>query len=383
MKPSYFKTQPKEIEKLFSSVGFKIHKFNNRRKDVEVVIICCFSEFGCETIGSLYIIPKLIKQFVGKYVIVCGWLGRAFLYKHLVDEFWELDEKYMSLRDKTYAFHHSSKNLTAIEKALTQYGQVIKSADLGNFVIGNYCRTCGNVWQDSIERKDNCDKCRSTAIVHSILTNVKNTKKQVCLPKINLELTKWAKEITGDNAVVVFARNRKTYGRNLSYEFYVNLCNYLIDKGYKVIWMGEKTASHQAPPNTLDLIGLNSLEKVLAIIKNARLTIQYFTASSRLAGMVGTPFILFENPECFYPVNYFHKQAGGQEGKRLELCTFGKRKIVACDFHLLSLNESVGITLLDKAITELMSGNEEDIIGLVPDPTLVKEMQVAYAKSIS
>lgn len=104
----------KRSELKLDEVQFTIYKFNNRPKPVKkdrIVIISCFSEFGCETLGCMYCIPRLLRQHPGKYVIVMGWYGREYLYRHLVDEFWEIDESFMWLREYTRAFHHVSDNL--------------------------------------------------------------------------------------------------------------------------------------------------------------------------------------------------------------------------------------------------------------------------------
>ena len=85
-------------EKRLGEVTFKVHKLNHRprpKKRDRIKIVSCFSEFGCETVGVLYCIPRLLRRFPGCYVIAMGWYGREYLYRHLVDEFWELDEKYM------------------------------------------------------------------------------------------------------------------------------------------------------------------------------------------------------------------------------------------------------------------------------------------------
>jgi len=227
--PHHFK------EELLDKVSFKIHKFNNRKKPDKdrITLICCFSEFGCETLGVLYCLPRLMKQHLGRYIIAVGWAGRAYLYKHLVDEYWELDEKYMFLRDRTYAFHFISKNLSRIEEKIKQYGRVIPSADVGGFLVGNYCRLCGRLWSDAVERLKNCPTCQSTTIIRSILTNIKETKKQVCmLPKPNKEAFDWTKQFITGKTVAVFARNRKTYARNLTYDFYLKVCKLLNSLGY-------------------------------------------------------------------------------------------------------------------------------------------------------
>jgi len=85
-------------EELVDKFEFNVFKFNNRPKPTnsrKVMIISCFSEFGCETIGCMYCLPRLMKRYPGFYYIAMGWYGRSYLYKHLVDEFWELKEEHM------------------------------------------------------------------------------------------------------------------------------------------------------------------------------------------------------------------------------------------------------------------------------------------------
>ena len=85
-----------------SEVEFNIFKFNNRTRPKDkkkVLIIFSFYEFGTEILGILYCIPRLIHQNPGLYVIVAGWYGREYLYRHLADEYWELKEEHQFLRD--------------------------------------------------------------------------------------------------------------------------------------------------------------------------------------------------------------------------------------------------------------------------------------------
>ena len=133
-------------EKKLDNVKFTIYKFNNRPKPTKkerIKIIGCFSEFGCETVGCLYCIPRFLRRFPGQYIIAIGWYGREYLYRHLVDEFWEIDEDCMWLRDYTRAFDHKSGNLRKIEEAATIYGDVVPTAGMGKYAIANQCRTCG------------------------------------------------------------------------------------------------------------------------------------------------------------------------------------------------------------------------------------------------
>src|SRR5687767_7044293 len=123
----------KRSEERIMDVQFNIHKFTSRirpGKD-EVIIISCFSEFGCEVVGAMYCIPRVIRDNPGAYVIVMGWYGRSYLYKHLADEFWEIHEDCQNLRDHSLAFHHNSKNLKKIEKAVAEHGRVYPAEAMG------------------------------------------------------------------------------------------------------------------------------------------------------------------------------------------------------------------------------------------------------------
>ena len=157
---AYFKSKEVvEKEEILTSAKFTVHKFNHRikpKKKNRIKIISCFSEFGCETIGCMYCIPRLTKRFPGSYIIAMGWHGRAYLYKHLVDEFWEIDESFMWLRDKTRAFHFESQNLENIENSAAVHGDVIPVRTLGKYAICNYCRTCGKFWNEWRRKSDKC-----------------------------------------------------------------------------------------------------------------------------------------------------------------------------------------------------------------------------------
>src|SRR6516225_9812017 len=115
-------------------VDFNVHKFTTRPKPedtAKIMIISCFSEFGCEVIGSLYCLPRIIQEHPDLYVVVMGWWGREYLYRHLVDEFWETKEDIQWLRDSSLAFHHNNKTLLSIEKAVSKLGKIVTSDSLG------------------------------------------------------------------------------------------------------------------------------------------------------------------------------------------------------------------------------------------------------------
>ena len=370
-----------ERELRLDKVEFTVHKFNNRpkpKKTDRIKIVSCFSEFGCETLGCMYCIPRLLRRFPGQYIIAMGWYGRAYLYKHLVDEFWEVNEEYMWLRDYTRAFHHKSVNLKQIEEAATAHGEVVPSAALGKYAVSNFCRTCGKFWHEWRKQTEDCPCCGSTVLIRSIFTDIATYKPTARgIPKPRQEYLDWAKSILKPKTVGVFARGRKTYGRNLTPEFYVKLVELLEKQGYNVIWLGEKQSTQPCPvEHVLDFSRLpesRDLERTLAIICNLEFTIQFWTASTRLSGMMGVPFLLFESPEQIY--TSYSGIMSAQEGKRLELCSFGPKKVVLAHYKSVCEEQDKALGLVERAIGEMNEGNYEEILGLVEDKEFSTKLQ--------
>lgn len=368
-------------EAILEEVTFTVHKFNNRpkpRKSDRIKIISCLSEFGCEVAGRLYCIPRLMRRFPGQYVIVMGWHGREYLYRHLVDEFWEIDERFMWLRDYTRAFHNVSRNLKRLESAATAHGQVVPAASLGRYAVSNVCKTCGKFWVEWRQRADRCPACKSTVLSRSLFTDVAGCKPQACrVPRPSQHLLDWAKSILKPNSVGVFARNRRTYGRNLPADFYLKLIALLERSGYNPVWLGERQSTLPCPDGgVFDFSATpdsDDLEKTLAVICNLSFTVQFWTASSRLAGIMGVPFLLFESPEQVYSSR--SGIMGAQEGKRLELCSFGPKKVVLAHFHNVRDDHDAAIGLVDRAVGEMAAGNWEDIIGMVEDVEFTATMR--------
>jgi hypothetical protein len=296
-----------------------------------------------------------------------------------VDEFWEIKDEHMWLRDYARAFHHQSINLRRIEEEASWHGTVIPSVALGKYAVCNYCITCGKFWNNWRKYSECCLACKSTNIVRSIFTDIKHYKQTATpIPKPSPKKMEWAKSILKPNAVGVFARGRKTYGRNLPESFYVDLVKTIEDLGYNVIWLGEKQNCIPCPvKHVLDFSQMEEsrdLENTLAIISNLEFTIQFWTASTRLAGMMGVPFIVFESPEQIYCSGLMY----GQEGKRLELTSFGNKKLVIS--HYLKVKENTGqaLELTKRAIAEMQAGNYEDIIGMVDSQAAVQRLQEDY-----
>lgn len=367
------KNLTKKTERRLDQIRFTVHKYNNRpkpKKADRIKVISCFSEFGCEVLGCLYCIPRLLRQYPGQYVIAMGWYGREYLYRHLVDEFWEIDEEFMWLREYTRAFHNTSANLKKIEEAATKHGHVVPAAALGKYAVDNYCRTCGKFWNQWKKKTEKCPACGSTVLIRSVFTDIATYKPTArWVPRPRKELLDWAKGLLKPKTVGVFARGRKTYGRNLPPEFYVRLISLLESKGYNVIWLGEKQSTQPCPvEHVLDFSRMEEsrdLEKTLAIVSNLEFTVQFWTASTRLAGMMGVPFLLFESPEQIY-VSYSGIMAA-QEGKRLELCSLGPKKVVLAHYNNVLERQDEALSLVDRAVDEMNANNWEDLMGLIQD----------------
>lgn len=360
-----------EREKILSEIKFKVFKFNNRPKPQDIrriLIITCFSEFGCESLGLSYCIPKVIAANPGAYVVCVGWYGREYLYRHLADEFWEIQEDAMFLREFTNAFISTSKNVKILEKSLSQFGMVFKGESLGNLCVQNTCQICQKVF-GADDSEEPCPYCGSYQVEWGFLANVFHHKKfAVQVPRPSLKMLEKAKGYLKPNSVGIFARSRVMYGRNLGLDFYVRLIEYLESRGYNPIWLGEKQSVYPCPvERILDFSRLpesRDLELTLAIVANLDFTIQFWTASTRLASMMGTPWILFESPDQIV--------GNGQEGKRILLTTDNdKKKLVLSNFFTVLENQNKAIECVGRAIDEMKQNNWEDIIGLVEDPASV------------
>lgn len=329
--------QEAEPEITLDQLKFKVHKYNIRPRPANknhTVIFSCFSEFGSELIGTLYCIPRMLQStYLGYYSIAMGWHGREFLYRHLVDEFWELDAEHQWLREYCRAFHHASQNLKKAERVVkNQYGRLIDAGPFGNLTVG------------------------------TLYKDLPTTKKTACwTPPPSPEAYAAVEKYLKPNSVGVTARHRKCYGRNLQIDFYKRLLDLLQEKGYDPVWIGEQGTTYECPyphiTNFRDAPEASDLEKTLALTSRLQFTIQFWTASTRLAGLTGTPFIIFESPDQIYGV--------GHEGIRLNLCTRGKKKVVISHFYNVYNDNDAGLKLVDRAIEEMKAGDWQDIIGLV------------------
>lgn len=353
IKPNIF-----DKEEKFKKIGLNVFDFKKRERPkdpAKIMFVFCFSEFGCETLGLMYVIPKMKKEYPETYFIAVGWYGREYLYRHLVDEFWEVKEEHQNLRKYSKAFHHTSRNLMMLERSFRGQGVVCPSAYLGQYVIGKRCLKCKKFYE---EGKDECPECKSKKFDPSIFGNMAEYKKNaVRVPTPSKEILDDANEYIDDNTVGVFARGRETYGRNLSPEFYKKLIFTLEKRGYNIIWLGEKTSTQACPcDHILDFSRLpesRNLELTLAILSKLKFTVQYWTASTRLASMMGTPYLLFESPDQIY--------GNGQEGYRRWLCDFSNNKLVIAHFHDMHEDNDRCLKLTDKAIEEMEFYNFNDL----------------------
>jgi hypothetical protein len=367
----------KSDEEQIVNVEFTIHKFNSKIKPKnteDILVLSCFSEFGCETLGCMYCVPLIIKEFSEKYKIAVGWYGRQYLYKHLVDEFWEIKRDHMWLKEYSRAFHHLSKNLSVIERSLESYGTFFSSASIGNVAVCPRCNNCNSY----LVKENKCTKCMSEN-VSTLFGNINFWKSKVKkIPQPTQDKIKIAKKYIKGRCVGIFARGRKCYGRNLQPEFYKKLIVMLESMGYQIIWLGEEVSVQQCPfDHILDLSKheeSKDLELTLSIIKNCEFTIQFWTASTRLSGMVGTPYILFESPDQIW--------GRGQEGFRRKLCDFGPSKLAISHFLNIFNNNEKGLEIVKRCIEELLVGNYNDIIGDVESEEIVMEMKRKKIKEI-
>lgn len=368
------------VEEPIVDLGFHVHKYTSRKFPDEKrdrLYISCFSEFGCEVIGSLYCVPRLAQKFPGKYRIAMGWHGREYLYRHLVDEFWELKEEHMWLREYCRAFNHTSLNLARLEEGIDRkQGIMVDSRYMALQVAASLCNGCHKMWADS-KGTDKCPYCGANDLRRSLFGNIAEAKKTVCLPRTPVDSKmKYAASLLGPRPVGVFARGRKCYGRNLPPEFYVRLIELLESRGYTPIWLGEPSTTQPCPVDrVLDFSRMpesRDMETTVAIIKQCEFTVQFWTASTRLAAIVGTPYLLVESPEQLWDGSDYKNP--GQEGYRLELSTFGPRKVAACTFDNFLHDQDAGLKIVERCVTALECGDYSPIVGLVEDESAARRL---------
>jgi hypothetical protein len=239
-----------EVEPAIDDLRFHVQQVTVRNRPEDPrrhLIIPCFSEFGSEIIASMYCIPRLAQIFPGHYKTIIGWHGRSHLYQHLADEFWELGEEFMWLREYSRAFHHESENLKKFEAQLRGKGVVVSAQTMGRNALATQCHNCWRFWPDT-KRTTKCEFCKSKNIRVSLYSDTEAAKEHAILPPAPSESKmQRARELLGPRPVGVFARARKCYGRNLPEDFYKGLVNRLESMGYTPIWLGEKTTTLPCP----------------------------------------------------------------------------------------------------------------------------------------
>lgn len=361
-----------EKEKSIDEIKFNIFKFSKNIRPANrenIIIISCFSEFGCEPIIPMYCVPQINKKFPNHYKIAIGWYGRAYLYQHLVDEYWEIDEQFQWLREHSRAFGNVSKNISRIEKKILQFGLVYPASSMGDMVLTYRCKKCNYIGADWETNSDYCYNCGSDDLITSVLSNTNYWKKFVKrIPLPSKTKIDFIKSYLKPNSVGIVARGRKCYGRNLQPEFYINLINLCKEMGYNPVWLGEKQSILPCPVD--DILDFSimpesrDLETTLSLIQQLNFTIQFWTASTRLSAMVDTPFIIVESPDQIIGM--------GQEGKRLNLTSFCEKKMVFCHYlNVLEDNESA-INLLKNVIKQVENKDYSTVIGMVEDKEIVE-----------
>lgn len=299
------------------NIVFKIYKYNEVNDSFPKLFYSCFCEFGCEALLPTYLIPRINKNFPDHKKIALGWHGREFFYRHLVDEFWEIDQTYMQLREKSKAFLHNSKELSAMETILSKRCAVVDGKKFGNLCVTSTCLNCNNEFQVATGNIS-CMNCGSTNIKKSLFQGATEYKLFVKnLPKPRSRYHEILENIMPNNCVALFARNRKTYGRNFSEEHYKKIIDILNDIGYNVVLLGEPVSSlNFYHPNVVNLLNhklAGDLEFAFAVIERCMFSVQLYTASTRISSLMEIPYILVESPDQLY--------GRGQEGIRLSLTT--------------------------------------------------------------
>jgi len=353
----------KSKEQKIDDFCFNIFKFTKRQKSSKVLIITNFCELGVETLACMYSIPRLLEIFNSYYVILVGWSGRDYFYRHLVDEFWELKSENYWLKDSCNAFYHNSKNLDKLEIELKKYGILFKGHYLGNFLVSNVCKKCFNSWKgESLI----CGKCGSNEITHPLFDRVENKKFLRSIPKPKKETIDSVRKHVPDNSVAIFARNRKTYGRNLPKSFYYYLNDLIKSKGYTPIYLGENSSSLNME-GCVDFSAMpmvQDLSFTLAVLSCVKFSVQFWTASTRLSSIVDTPFILVESLDQI--------AFRGQEGLRIAASSnFNKKKIIICNYLDFLENLKSGLGAVETAINEVEVNNWDYVVDLVSNKNML------------
>ncbi len=360
-----FKKQESNRKIEFNELCFNKHVFTEENEFKKKMFFLSFGEFGCETLLPTFLIPRIINNFPEYRKVVVGWSNREYFYRELCDEYWELDPQYMILKNNSYAFENTSVELASLYKRLSPLGIVIDGTKIGKLCVKAKCKKCS--FEFEADRGDiYCMKCYSEDIEKSLFQGSRIYRKYaVPLPRIKKEFVDFASNYIPDNTVALFARNRKTYGRNLSVEHYEKTIDRLISLGYNVVLLGESVSSYNLKNNKIinfmDHEFAGNLEAAFAIVNCCVFSLQFFTASSRISSILDKPFILFESVDQIY--------GRGQEGIRLSLMTknYNNKKLVLANYADVAENTDESIDLMEQAVRELIQEKKSDDLFLRPN----------------
>ncbi len=362
--PKLFK--PNQNRKvLFQEISFNKHIFNEEKDIQGKIFYFSFGEFGCETMLPTFLIPRVNSNFQEYRKIVVGWHDREYFYRNICDEYWELDSQYMSLKDHSYAFENASLEIRNLAKRLSPLGKIIDGTKIGKLCVTAKCQKCD--FEFEVDRGDICcPKCHTDKIFNSLLQGAKSYKLgSNLLPPIRKEFLDFANEYIPENTVALFARNRKTYKRNLSTNHYNKIIDMLSSLGYNIVLLGENVSSYNLD-NTKIINFMNhklagNLEAAFAIVNRCVFSLQFFTASTRISSMLDKPFVLFESVDQIY--------GRGQEGIRLSLMTknYNNKKLVLANFADVDENTDESVELTKRAVHELIVEKNADDLFLRPN----------------
>ena len=364
-----------ESEKIHERVLFHKKVFN-KNTDKPNLFLSGLVEFGCEALLPHFYLPYFANKYNKFNKIVLGWPGREVFYKDYVDEFWAIDEKYLDLRNYTKAFSGMSKNIDLIEKGMRRYGAVFSSKSLNNFFCEGVCKNCRTSFI-SLFRKFQCEACKSTDIVNSILADTNFHKQKYVGLNLSFDdygelLSKMPKK---KQTIGIFARNRITYGRNLPAKFYKRLCKNLEKKKFGIVWLGERISTLPSiSKKYFDFTKseyADDLNACLALVSACAGTFQAWTASTRLSQLVGTPYCLAESFDQLF--------GSGQEGKRINLLTkdLNKKKIIVSNFNdCMEQLDYFADLCADQLEMLVRNGDSSDCIGPVHNTESIKNLIV-------
>ena len=291
---------------------FVIHENDGK----PVLFLSSLIEFGCESLLPHYFLDDFKRTYSQFHTIAITWSGRKCLYQNHMDEIWELDDNFQYLRDMSLAFHAIGKNIGNIEKSLLKYGKVLQSKFIANKFLETYCFSCGHFFPSQY-CAEKCERCSSTNLKQSMICNPEAHKINYSPLKLNLDKYKHMLNCfkKDQKYIGIFARHRKTYGRNLPKSFYIDLIEKLKRKNYEVVWLGEKQNTLECPSTvSFDLTKsefANDVAACVAMVSKCHATFQAWTASTRFSMWAERPFFLVESRD---QVN-----GKGHEGKRIKL----------------------------------------------------------------